>query len=186
MKTNEMLTKIALVISGLAFWYNGYLGFVSAFLITSFLVFISFARDASLRKRGLERMGVNYGQLWLIACFLLFSLIAAINAAIGGHWILKPAEIIIGASLVSAFVNAWCIFGEFCGEVVSNTLFPDENQNSMPQTKTCNKCGAKNNLDVTVCWNCHNTGNPINHGANMNSNNYYNQGNYGPLVPRRS
>jgi ribosomal protein L40E len=150
------------------------------------LIFVSFARDASLRKRRIERIGVNYGQLWLIACVLLFSLIATIRAMIGGHWILKPAEIIIGASLVSAVVNAWCIFAEFCAQTVSNTLFPVEEQNSMPQTKTCNKCGAKNSLDVTVCWNCHNTGHPIDHSADMNSNNYYNQVNYGPLVPRRS
>lgn len=172
MKASELLTKIALLITGFALWYNGFWGFFSSLILTAFLIFISFARDASLKKRGIERWFLNFGQLWILAYILLFSLIYSINLLIGGHWVLKPSLIPLGATNVAGLIDIISIGSDFIVTTITDILFGDDDNAKVVSTKTCNKCGATNDSEVTVCWNCHNTGNPIDFSSVLGDNNY--------------
>ncbi len=179
----EFLTKLAIVVTGIAFTTTGIMNSGVAFLLTALALVFSLKRDRYLRTHGSfvrltgkPRMLPTFGALWLISMLILHTLRGFVSAA-GGSPFMTPVHITLTACLVALFVRVICIGIEGsvnwgCENYVdpiidrlsgsSGPLYrprpPEPTYTSfVPPSHwryLCPCCGARVQYAIDICWNC--------------------------------
>lgn len=112
----ELLTKIAIVISGVSTARVGFLSPMAAALMVVVGLILSFLRDHRLRTRGRwmretgePRMLPTFGIMWVLSVLLWYPFVAFLNIA---GTSLTPIQTMFGACLTAAGVRSVAIAAE--------------------------------------------------------------------------
>ncbi len=121
MEIQGLLTKFALLFSGIAFYNVGMLSGFMAFLLVVVTVVASTMRDIGLLSRNIQRKLPSFGIVWLIAMFLAVPFISGLEAVVESEF-MDFAGITTMCSLVSLGVRGLCIPIEGGVELLFSTV----------------------------------------------------------------
>jgi len=117
MRLGELLTKIAIVVTGWSFMKEHMLSTNVAAMIVVVALILSLGRDQNLRSRGIVRMMPNYGSIWLLSMALLHFTVWACGKFIN-FIILDPLRC---TSIASLTALVYSTYGVLCETAVRKT-----------------------------------------------------------------
>jgi hypothetical protein len=107
----EMLTKLAIVFTGISFVKTDYMSSLFGFAFVIIGLICSFARDASFKESNTRRMLPGYGAIWFIAWIGASVFFGFINSILSATE-MNSTEITVLASVVAMLVRFVCVFCE--------------------------------------------------------------------------
>jgi cell division protein FtsW (lipid II flippase) len=107
----EMLTKLAIVFTGISLVKTDYLSTFSGFVFVIIGLICSFTRDTSLKESGKVRMLPGYGAIWFMVWIVASVFFGFINSLLSAKE-MNSTEITVLTSFVAMLVRFVCVFCE--------------------------------------------------------------------------
>jgi hypothetical protein len=119
----EIITKIALVVFGIALYKDGFMSASNALFFTITLLILNLLRDINLRYRQAIRMFPGYGIWFFLAASIICSTNATLKILIGSEsWGFTHWNAVVAAGILSMLFRAYMIFCESISRWTTHAL----------------------------------------------------------------